>query len=114
LCNGKSAADFEGLYSVDALDECTNDRVTVLELLHSLNDFPNDCIKTLFTGREEIDIQRVLDDYDKLSIAANSHDIRLYVDSEIARRTKNGTLRIRDPALQEQIRERLVNKAEGM
>ena len=100
--------------AIDALDECTNDRSSVLEVLHSLNDFPNDNIKTLYTAREELDIDRVLHDYSKLSIAANSHDIRLYVDSEIALRTKNGTLRIRDFALKEEIRERLVKKAEGM
>ena len=98
---------------VDALDECAN-RQQVMEVLHSLNDFENDCIKTLFTGREELDIQRALHDYKQLSIGANSLDIRLYVDSEITMRSKNGTLRIRDPALQEEIRERLVQKADGM
>ena len=98
---------------VDALDECAN-RQPVLEVLHSLNDFENDCVKTLFTGREELDLQTALHDYEKLSIAANSLDLRLYVDSEITMRSKNGTLRIRDPALQEEIRERLVKKADGM
>ena len=98
---------------VDALDECV-DRSPVLEVLHNLNDFENDCVKTLFTGREELDIQTALHDYEKLSIAANSLDLRLYVDSEITVRFKNGTLRIRDPALQEEIRERLVQKADGM
>ena len=98
---------------VDALDECAS-RQPVLEVLHSLNDFENDCVKTLFTGREELDIQRALHDYEKLSIAANSLDLRLYVDSEITTRCKNGTLRIRDPASQEEIRERLVKKADGM
>ena len=98
---------------VDALDECANRR-PVLEILHSLNDFENDCVKTLFTGREELDIQTALHDYEKLSIAANSLDLRLYVDSEITTRCKNGTLRIRDPALQEEIRERLVKEADGM
>ena len=98
---------------VDALDECAN-RQLVLEVLHSLNDFENDCVKTLFTGREELDIQTALHDYERLSIAANSLDLRLYVDSEITMRSKNGTLRIRDPALQEEIRERLVQKADGM
>ena len=100
----------EDIYIViDALDECAN-RQPVLEVLHSLNDFENDCVKTLFTGREELDIQTALQDYEKLSIAANSLDLRLYVDSEITMRSKNGTLRIREPALQEEIRERLVKK----
>lgn len=99
---------------VDALDECVNDRASVLEILHCLNDFPNENTKTLYTGRDELDIQTALSDYDRFSMAANSHDIRLFVDSEIARRTKNATLRIRDHALKEEIRERLVTKAEGM
>jgi len=109
----KRDADVKISSSVDALDECTN-RETILEMLHSLNDFANDSIKTLFTGREEIDIQKALNDYDRLSIAANTHNIRLYVDLEISRRTKNRSPRVRDPALQGEIRERLVNKAEGM
>lgn len=99
---------------VDALDECMSDRTSLLEALHDLNNFENDNIKTLFTGREEIDIERALHDYDKLSIAANSHDIRLYVDSEIVRRSKNGSLNIRDPIFQKEIRERLVDGAKGM
>ena len=100
--------------AVDALDECTVNRASFLGLLHSLNDFPNDTIKTLYTGREDLDIQNALHDYDRVPIAANSHDLRLYVDAEIAARTKNGTLRIQNPALKEEIRERLVKKAEGM
>ena len=37
---------------VDALDEYITDRSSVLELLHDLNDFENDSVKTLFTGRD--------------------------------------------------------------
>ena len=98
---------------VDALDACINDRASVLEMLHSLNDYQNDSIKTLYTGRDEFDIQQALTDYTRLAIAADSNEIRLYIDSEIVRRTKGRSLRIRDPALKEEIRERLVTKAEG-
>lgn len=99
---------------VDALDECMDNRLSVVEALHNLNDFENEKVKTLFTGRDELYLSTALNEYERLSIAANSHDIRLYVDSEIARRTKNGTLRIRDSALKEEIGERLVIGAEGM
>ena len=37
---------------VDALDDCITDRSSVLELLHDLNDFENDSVKTIFTGRD--------------------------------------------------------------
>lgn len=40
--------------------------------------------------------------------------VMTYVDSEIVRHTKNGTLRVSDPALQEEIRERLADGAKGM
>ena len=99
---------------IDALDECMSDRISFLEALHELNDFENQSVHTLFTGREELGIQRVFHDYEKLSIAANSQDIRLYVDSGIVKRSRNGVLNIRDPAFQEEMRKRLVDGAKGM
>lgn len=98
---------------VDALDECGNDRSKVVELLASLNvDGSN--IKTLFTSRLETDIELHLHSYEKVSIAATSSDLRLYVASEIESRSRKKLLRTRDPDLKREIMDRLVDGAEGM
>jgi hypothetical protein len=72
----------EVMIIIDALDECGNDRSKVVELLASLN-VPGTNIKTLFTSRLETDIELHLDSYEKISIAATSSDLKLYVASEI-------------------------------
>ena len=102
------------LIIVDALDECTGDRSTVMELLESLNKPGANNIKTLFTSRDEYDIRARLADYVSVSIAARSSDLRLYVASEFELRMRNKKLRVRDPTLKEEIMTRLVEGAEGM
>ena len=57
---------------VDALDECITNHSSVLELLHDLNNFENDNVKTFFIGRDEMEIQHALHDYTRFSIAASS------------------------------------------
>jgi len=98
---------------VDALDECGNDRSKVVELLASLNANGFN-IKTLFTSRLETDIEFHLDTYEKISIAATSSDLKLYVASEIETRSRKMSLRTRDPDLKKEIMDRLVDGAEGM
>jgi hypothetical protein len=103
----------EVMIIIDALDECGNDRSKVVELLASLNaDGFN--IKTLFTSRLETDIELHLDSYEKISIAATSSDLKLYVASEIESRSRKKLLRTRDPDLKKEIMDRLVEGAEGM
>ena len=103
----------EVMIIIDALDECGSDRSKVMELLASLNgDGFN--IKTLFTSRLETDIELHLGDYEKISIAATSSDLKLYVASEIESRSRKKTLRTRDPELKKEIMDRLVDGAEGM
>jgi len=103
----------EVMVIIDALDECGNDRSKVVELLASLND-DNFDIKTLFTSRLETDIELYLDSYEKISIAATSSDLKLYVASEIESRSRKKLLRTRDPDLKKEIMDRLVDGAEGM
>jgi hypothetical protein len=103
----------EVMIIIDALDECGNDRSRVVELLASLNaDGFN--IKTIFTSRLETDIEIHLESYEKISIAATSSDLRLYVASEIESRSRKKLLRTRDPDLKREIMDRLVDGAEGM
>ena len=98
---------------VDGLDEITNDRAGVTRLLRSLNTVGGH-IKTLFASRPEVDIGYELEDFVQVSIAAMSSDLRLYVASEIERRTKERKLRIRDPNLKDHIMTALVDGADGM
>jgi ankyrin repeat protein len=101
------------LIIVDGLDEIANDRAHVAKLLGSLNT-TDGLIKTLFASRPEIDIGYQLEDYLQISIAAMSSDLRLYVASEIERRTRERKLRIQDPSLKEHIMKTLVDGADGM
>jgi Cdc6-like AAA superfamily ATPase len=98
---------------VDGLDEVAVDRSGVTHLLQSLNT-PSNNIKTLFASRKEVDLEHPLQDYRQLSISAMSSDLRLYVASEIAKRTNDKRLRIRSPDLKEHIMRTLVEKADGM
>jgi hypothetical protein len=98
---------------VDGLDEITNDRADVTRLLRSLNTGGGH-VKTLFASRPEVDIGYELEDFVQISIAAMSSDLRLYVASEIERRTRERKLRIRDPSLKDHIMTTLVNEADGM
>ncbi|CAG8979377.1 hypothetical protein HYALB_00002503 [Hymenoscyphus albidus] len=72
---------------VDGLDEISNNRAGITRHLKSLNDRSN-TIKTLFASRPEIDIGYELEGFSQVSIATNSSDLRLYVTSEIERRTR--------------------------
>lgn len=98
---------------VDGLDEITNNRADVTRALRSLN-IEGGQIKTLFASRLEIDIGYELEDFVQVSIAAMSSDLRLYVASEIERRTTEKRLRIRDPSLKDHIMTTLVDGADGM
>jgi hypothetical protein len=98
---------------VDGLDEITHNRADVTRLLRSLNTEDGQ-IKTLFASRPEVDIGYELEDFVQISIAAMSSDLRLYVASEIERRTRERKLRIRDPILKDHIMKTLVDGADGM
>ncbi|MCJ1383435.1 Ankyrin repeat domain-containing protein 44 [Xylographa soralifera] len=101
------------LVIVDGLDECTGDRLLVVELLSSLNNHANN-IKTLFASRDEPDIRQCLEDYTQVSIAAQGTDLILYVAAEIEERTRRKGMTFRNPAVKQQIQVRLVEKADGM
>ena len=101
------------LIIIDALDEC-GDRSHVLELLASLNADGKFNIKTLLTSRFETDIEMHLQGYEKVSIAATSSDLKLYVAAEIENRSRKKALRTRDPELKMEIMDRLIQGAKGM
>lgn len=99
---------------IDGLDECGMNASMVVDSLAALDDVDDSTIKTLFLSRDEIDIRERLEGYTKVSIAARSSDLTLYVGAEIEIRMRKGRLRIKDQSLKEYIMERLVEGAEGM
>ena len=99
---------------VDGLDECGKNTPMVVDALTALNDGVNVTVKTIFLSRDEIEIRERLDRYTKVSIAARSSDLRLYVAAEIELRMREKRLRIKDQSLREHILERLVEGADGM
>ena len=99
---------------VDGLDECGMEASVVVETLAALNDVDDSTIKTIFLSRDEIEIRERLESYTKVSIAARSSDLELYVAAEIDIRMRKKRLRLKDQSLKEHILERLVEGAEGM
>lgn len=100
---------------VDALDECDSQTWDVVDLLASLSVPRENCdVRTLFLSREEQEIRELLVDFVKVSIAAQSSDLKLYVAAEVETRTRRRQLRIKDQSLKEHIVERLVAEADGM
>ena len=96
---------------IDGLDEIETSRIKTVELLCSLSSIG---LKTLYASRDEVDIRNSLADYAKVSIAAQSKDLRLYVAAEIRIRITGNQLVIRDEELKEHIMRTLITGAEGM
>lgn len=102
---------------VDGLDECEReDWSSVTSQLVSLSKHTarQSPIKLLLTSRKEYDIERELEDFTKLSIAARSSDLHLYVAQQLAEKTQNGSLKLRSPDLKTLILDKLVDGAQGM
>ncbi|TVY23573.1 Ankyrin repeat and protein kinase domain-containing protein [Lachnellula hyalina] len=110
----KVSAQFQNtMIVVDGLDEISEDRADITRFLRGLNDHSRS-VKTLFASRPEVDIGHVLEDFEKISIAAMSSDLCLYVGSEIERRTKSRKLNITDRDLKEHIMKTLIEGADGI
>ena len=102
----------DAMVVVDALDECRTQTTCITSLLSGLNDSGEaGNTKPLFLSRNEQGICEVLENYDQVSIAARSSDLKIYVGAEIE---CNKELRIKDQSLKQKIMERLVEGADGM
>lgn len=98
---------------IDGIDEISGNRLEATELVRRINQ-PHCSIRTLFASRCETDIEECLNDYERVSIAARSSDLELYVASEIETRTRRKQLNIKDADLKAKIMRRLINGADGM
>ncbi|KAL1648708.1 hypothetical protein SLS58_001882 [Diplodia intermedia] len=100
---------------VDALDECGDDTVEVVEFLFELNSEAQSNIRTLFLSRDEQPIRAILEhDFRNVAIAAHNHDVSLYVAAEIEKRISKRRLRIRSPEIKNEILTGLIEGARGM
>ena len=99
---------------VDGLDECGTSTSQVVEILVRLDHGTETELKVLFLSRDEIEIREHLETYKKVSIAARSGDLRLYVGAELEHRIRKKQLRIKDESLKAYIMKQLVEGADGM
>ena len=71
-------------------------------------------VRMLLFSRREPEIELLLSNFQHVSIATASQDLRLYVPAQIERRVRLGKLRIRSSEVKDKIVQKLVNGADGM
>ncbi|KPM45274.1 hypothetical protein AK830_g1308 [Neonectria ditissima] len=99
---------------VDGLDECGDNTADVVEILVELSDYSTNLSMALFS-RDHFDIRVHLEKaFDHVPIAAHTDDIKLYVSTELEKRTQTGRLRISDLQVKDEIMETLVRGEKGM
>lgn len=101
---------------VDGLDECGDHTdETVRSMLRVSLATANKNINVALLSRDELMIRKMLEDhFDWIEIEAHTHDIQLYVASELAQLIEEKRLRLKDPSLKDEIVVRLVEGAKGM
>jgi hypothetical protein len=100
---------------IDGLDECGPN---VRHVLHSLKFLVRESpsVSIAIFSRAEAEIQEELEDeeFDHIEIAAHTEDLDLYVRAEMKRRSQLRGLAVKNPTLDDEIRESLINGAKGM
>ena len=98
---------------VDALDECQTP-YNATEVLKALVDHARSNVRLAILSRDELDIKSQMHDFDQVSIAARSSDLKLYVNAQMEEKCRKGQLQISSPGLKEEIMDDVVNGADGM
>lgn len=99
---------------IDGLDECGSvfdrDRKRLIEISSEMHRSEKCQIHTLIFSRDELDIRKCLTaaEFQTVSIAATSEDLRLYVNAWIP------LLNIQSDKLKAEVVDRLVEEAQGM
>ena len=99
---------------VDAVDECS-DLESFVEGIKKLMDSSN--IKTLLTGRYEIDLMRTISHIASYEVAVTDHmgeDIDIFLTTEIDRKLATGSLKLRSQDLRSEVLSNLNQNANGM
>ncbi|KIL87131.1 hypothetical protein FAVG1_09685 [Fusarium avenaceum] len=101
---------------VDGLDECGDHTdETARSMLRVSLATANKNINVALLSRDELMIREKLEDhFDWIEIEAHTHDIQLYVASELAQLIEEKRLRLKDPSLKDEIVVKLVEGARGM
>lgn len=99
---------------IDGLDECGDQTHNVVESIAQTTSDSEQLTVALFS-RDEIDIRlRLEDEFKHIPIAASTGDIELFVGAEIQQRAQSGRLGLLTTVMKDEIRERLVEGANGM
>lgn len=110
---GKMLRLFDTVYMiVDGVDECHDSGSVTESLVELAYDIPHLCI--LLFSRRQPEMEHLLENFEQLSIAAESQDLRLYVPAQIEKLIRKHRLRIKNPDIKGEIVEKLVNGADGM
>ncbi|KAK5111606.1 hypothetical protein LTR85_011835 [Meristemomyces frigidus] len=104
---------FGSVAIVDGLDESRN-AYELTEMLAALADHQRSNVKLLALSRDEVEIRGHLEHSEKISIAAQSSNLKLYVSAQIQERLSRGDMYITSTGLKEEIMDRLVDGAAGM
>ena len=102
---------------LDGLDECERQsRQDILSFLERLSTLPKASVRTFVSCRDEDQLLRSLELYPRIQLtaAALGSDIKSFVEGSVRSRIGSGQLRIRNPDLEPQIVQELVNKSHGM
>jgi hypothetical protein len=96
---------------VDGLDEVGSaialDRTYLIQTLSNLHKAPS-TIRIIILSRNETDIKQNLNEFEAISIAATSGDLKLYVSAKMS------SLNIKSFDLKSEVHDALVNGAAGM
>ncbi|ETS79164.1 hypothetical protein PFICI_09017 [Pestalotiopsis fici W106-1] len=99
---------------IDGLDECGDQTDDVVDSIAETAENSHQITIALFS-RDEINIRlRLEDEFKHIPIAATTGDIDLFVGAEIQQRVQAGRFGTLSTALKDEIRERLVEGANGM
>ena len=107
-----------GLYIIlDGLDECERDVQQAITItLSRLMTIGHPVIKFLVTCRDEGHLLTRFSNFNRLEISsqASAADIQSYISHAVTTSLLSGDLTLHNPALEEEIISKLVDKAQGM
>ncbi|KAL6355791.1 hypothetical protein LRP88_09374 [Fusarium phalaenopsidis] len=113
----RMCSSFDRVYLiVDGLDECAQQVEDCVESLAALLLSPQDeTLNLALLSRDEITIREIVrGQFQNVEIEAHTEDIDRYVAHELDQRIASRKLRLKDLALKDKIRKRLVDGAKGM
>ncbi|KAJ4223368.1 hypothetical protein NW759_006001 [Fusarium solani] len=113
----RMCSSFDRVYLiVDGLDECAQQVEDCVESLAALLPSPQDeTLNLALLSRDEIPIREIVgDQFQNIEIEAHTEDVDRYVAHELDQRIASRKLRLKDLALKDKIRKRLVDGAKGM